>query len=219
MSRTSAQLRSMNTNAPTSTRVSSYTVAQASVLTGVPQKQVHQYLDRELSFLMTVGAGFRAVRKDGLVWLRMNHELTGALTAKFRLEVINKVMENPRIKSVTIGDGPLTVRTDTARTTVAGGLAKWRECKDLIACDDDVLGGEPCVKGTRLSVYTLNELFKACGQDEVFNTYPDVTKRELDAAVMYADMYPRKGRPRSVGARLDKAKPKRSRSISVKLPR
>lgn len=219
MSRTSAQLRSTNNNVPSGTKVCSYTVAQAAVLTGVPQKQINQYLDRELNFLMTVGAGFRAVRKDGLVWLRMNHELTGALTAKVRLEVIKKVMENPRIKSLTIGGGPLTVRADTARTAVASRLAKWREYKEIIGHDDEVLGGEACIKGTRLSVYILSELFKACGQDEVLDTYPDITKRELDAAVMFADMYPRKGRPRSVGARLDKAKPKRSRSISVKLPR
>lgn len=63
MSRTSAQLRSTNNNVPSGTKVCSYTVAQAAVLTGVPQKQINQYLDRELNFLMTVGAGFRAVRK------------------------------------------------------------------------------------------------------------------------------------------------------------
>ncbi len=218
MSRTSAELRSRNTTVPPGTTVPSYTVAQAAVLTGVPQKQINQYLDRELKFLVTIGAGFRAVRKDGLVWLRMNHELSGALTRQCRLEVIKQVMADPRKRTLSVTNSPLVVCADVARSAVAARLAKWRENKEIVCEDDEVLSGEPCIRGTRLSVYTLNELFKACGQDEVFATYPDITKRELDAAVMFAEMFPRRGRPRSVGARLEKARPNRSRSVRVKLP-
>ncbi len=213
MSRTSAaQLRSKDITVP------SYTVAQAAVLTGVPQKQINQFLDRELHFLMTIGPGFRAVRKEGLVCLRLNHDLSGALTVDYRLQVIKQVMSNPRIKCVSLPGGPVTVRTDLARTAVAVQLAKWRQTKDLVAQNEEVMSGEACLKGTRLSVYQLSDLFAECGRDEVRDTYPDVTDLELEAAVMFAEMFPRKGRPRSVGARLEKAKPKRSRSVRVKLP-
>jgi uncharacterized protein (DUF433 family) len=198
--------------------VPSYTVAQAAVLTGVPVKQINQYLDRELSFLVTIGAGFRAVRKDGLVWLRLNHELSGALTREYRLQVINQVMTDPRKKSVSIPGGAVAVRTDLARTAVAARLAKWRTCKDEIVESDDIMSGEPCLRGTRLSAYVLSDLAKACGRAEALGTYPGVSEHELDAAIMYAEMFPRKGRPRSIGARLDKAKPNRSRTVRVTMP-
>ncbi len=218
MPRTSAVLRSKDTTVFNYT-VPSYTVAQASVITGVPQKQINQYLDRELKFLAAIGAGFRAVRVSGLALLRLNHDLSSTLTVDTRLLVIEQVMADPRIKYVSIPDGRVTVRADVSRSAVATGLAKWRQVKELVSSNNEVMSGEPCLKGTRASVYLVSDLFKSCGRDEALDTYPNLSERQIDAAVMYAEMFPRKGRPRSVGARLEKAKPnKRSRSVRVKLP-
>lgn len=197
-------------------RVLCYTVAQAAALTEIPASIINQYLDRELKSLVVIGAGFRAVRTDGLVKLRLNFEMSKSLTKESRLDVLEQVVSNPRQKF--IGLGPVSVRTDLARSQVARGLARWRIAKELVRADDEVLSGTPCLKGTRLSVYDVSGLFLACGTDEVRRAYPDLTDPQIDAAVMYAAMFPRKGRPRSVAARMNLVRPTRSRSVRVKLP-
>lgn len=214
MSRASTQLRSSR-----DTTVWSYTVAQASVLTGVPQKLINQYLDRELSCLITIGAGFRAVRKDGLGYIRLNHDLS-AFSSEMRAEVIRWVMSNPRLKSidVPIPSCKVTVRVDLARSAVAANLAKWRQAKDMISENEEVMSGEPCVKGTRVPVYGISDAFRAGDYDDVRTVFSDISDSEISAALMFAEMFPKKGRPRSVGARLDMVKPTRSRSVRVKLP-
>lgn len=197
-------------------RVPSYTVAQAAVITGVPVKLINTYLDRELESASAIGAGFRAVRCDSLLAIRLNFEHSESLSLGSRLEVIRQAMANPRSKWVKLPGDQVSARVDVARSVVNAGVAKFRIAASMITSSDDVLGGEPCIKGTRLSAYLIRDMYKECGRDEVRDTYPDLSDREIDAACMYADMVPRRGRPRSVGSRLSKAKPTRSRVIRAK---
>lgn len=58
---------------------------------------------------------------------------------------------------------------------------------DWIVSDPDILGGKPCVKGTRLSVEFLLELAASgATQVEVLAAYPQLTTEGLRAAFLYA---------------------------------
>jgi uncharacterized protein (DUF433 family) len=59
--------------------------------------------------------------------------------------------------------------------------------EDLIATDSQILGGKPCVHGTRLSVEFLLEL-AATGatQEQILTQYPQLTPDGLAAAFRYA---------------------------------
>jgi uncharacterized protein (DUF433 family) len=58
---------------------------------------------------------------------------------------------------------------------------------DWIVTKPGVLGGKPCVRGTRISVEFIIELFASgASREEVLAAYPQVTADGLSAALAYA---------------------------------
>ena len=56
-----------------------------------------------------------------------------------------------------------------------------------ITSNPDVLGGKPCIRGTRISVEFLLELVAEGGSpEEILVAYPQVSKEALSAAFHYA---------------------------------
>lgn len=59
--------------------------------------------------------------------------------------------------------------------------------EDLIVSDPQILGGKPCVHGTRLSVEFLLELAASgATQEQILAQYPQFTSDGLAAAFRYA---------------------------------
>ena len=59
--------------------------------------------------------------------------------------------------------------------------------KNLIVSDPQILGGKPCVGGTRLSVEFLLELAASgATQEQILAQYPHLTPDGIAAAVRYA---------------------------------
>ncbi|MEW6743831.1 MAG: DUF433 domain-containing protein [Planctomycetota bacterium] len=58
---------------------------------------------------------------------------------------------------------------------------------NLIESKPGVLGGKPCVKGTRISVeFILELLASGANRDDILTAYPQVTADGLAAALGYA---------------------------------
>ena len=58
---------------------------------------------------------------------------------------------------------------------------------DWIVTKADVLGGKPCVRGTRISVEFILELFASgASREEVLAAYPQAAEDGLAAALAYA---------------------------------
>lgn len=58
---------------------------------------------------------------------------------------------------------------------------------DLIVSDAEILGGKPCVKGTRISVeFILELLASGANREQILRTYPQVKPEGLAAALAYA---------------------------------
>ena len=59
-----------------------------------------------------------------------------------------------------------------------------------IESDPGILGGKPCVKGTRLSVEFILELFASgASRDDVVKAYPDLTAEDVEQALRYAAQF------------------------------
>ena len=59
--------------------------------------------------------------------------------------------------------------------------------ENLIVSDPQILGGKPCVRGTRLSVEFLLELAASgATQEQILAQYPQLTPDRLSAAFRYA---------------------------------
>ena len=62
-----------------------------------------------------------------------------------------------------------------------------RMAEDLILSDSQILGGKPCVRGTRLSVEFVLELAASgATQEQILAQYPQLTSDGLAAAFQYA---------------------------------
>lgn len=62
---------------------------------------------------------------------------------------------------------------------------------DLILADPEIMGGTPCIKGTRITVYAVAARIGG-GETvaELLDGYPDLDERHVRAAIAYADQVP-----------------------------
>jgi uncharacterized protein (DUF433 family) len=58
---------------------------------------------------------------------------------------------------------------------------------DWITSNPDILGGKPCIRGTRISVEFLLELVAdGAGPKDILQAYPQVSEEALKSAFRYA---------------------------------
>lgn len=56
-----------------------------------------------------------------------------------------------------------------------------------ITCSPGILGGKPCVRGTRLSVeFVLELIANGATREEIVRSYPQLSAEAVSAAVRYA---------------------------------
>jgi uncharacterized protein (DUF433 family) len=197
---------------------SGLSVVQASIITGVPVKTINQYIDRDFASLQlaSLQGGVRVVTADKVLAIRLAYEFADTLTVAARTQLINVALAMPRAKRINLEGGKIIVPVDLARAQVRAGLVRLQAAFNGTNADAAILGGEPCLKGTRISVYTIAELHNASGRDAVMDAY-DITDQQLDAAIIVALAIPRRGRPRGMEAKLNAAKPKARRTKSIKV--
>jgi uncharacterized protein (DUF433 family) len=69
----------------------------------------------------------------------------------------------------------------------AGPEGYTQGMSDGIVTKPDVLGGKPCVEGTRISVELILELFASGGtQESILRAYPQLSPGSLAAALAFA---------------------------------
>jgi uncharacterized protein (DUF433 family) len=58
---------------------------------------------------------------------------------------------------------------------------------ERIACRPDVLGGKPCIKGTRISIEFILELIASgASRDDILRAYPHLGTADVEEALRYA---------------------------------
>ncbi len=66
-------------------------------------------------------------------------------------------------------------------------LSSYKIMSERIVSNPEILGGKPCVKGTRISVeFILELLASGATRDQILQSYPQVGKQGLEAALEYA---------------------------------
>jgi uncharacterized protein (DUF433 family) len=62
----------------------------------------------------------------------------------------------------------------------------------FVEVNPQIRAGEPVVRGTRISVYVLADLFEqGASPSEILQDFPSLTEESLEAAVAYARTRPR----------------------------
>ena len=169
---------------------------EAACVTGVPLRQVHRVLDAGvLGRAAGRREGSRAVHCDGLVSLKLVHETTAIFTLDGRRQLVRYLLGHPEAETARLRDVSVDVRS--IRDHVRTGLSRLMRARETITTDDAVLSGIPCIKGTRIPAHDIAEML-ANGDEvgAVRDAWPVLTEEQIEAAVLYARAYPRRGRPR-----------------------
>jgi uncharacterized protein (DUF433 family) len=74
---------------------------------------------------------------------------------------------------------------------------KYGAARDrLIVEDDEILGGTPTIRGTRISVYSvLGRIKDGETVEDILSDYPEIAREAVEAAVIFARTHPLVGRP------------------------
>jgi uncharacterized protein (DUF433 family) len=76
-------------------------------------------------------------------------------------------------------------------------LGKLEAARARVTVSDDVLGGTPVFRGTRIPVHEIAALRGAgVAEDEILEDYPSLDADSLELATIYAEANPLRGRPR-----------------------
>lgn len=174
----------------------SWSANEASCVTGVPLKQVHRIIDAGL--LGDAAArrnGARVVLGAGLIGLRLAYQLGTVLTPEGRRRLIRRLLDEPTAEAV--HDEFLSVDLRVMAKTVLRRVGLLAEARQMVETDDNVLGGAPCFKGTRIPVHDIaSMLVNGDSVTALQAAYPRLTAAQIRTAPIYAEAYPRRGRRR-----------------------
>jgi uncharacterized protein (DUF433 family) len=91
----------------------------------------------------------------------------------------------------------VVIRLDPAFRDAFKQLTSYREGRErFIESNPEIRQGEPVISGTRLPVRAVAERL-AGGEaiDDLIEDYPKIPRRAFEAALIYAQTHPRRGRP------------------------
>jgi uncharacterized protein (DUF433 family) len=177
-----------------------FTPNEAAVLTRLPVKAVHNAIDKRI---VVAVSGTRAGHATRLLDLRalISLKLEGRLTDRFAPDLRRELFAALALASrnmVSLEGGLLKIDLREPRRELATSLRELRRARQMIVIDQDILGGDPVFRGTRVPVHGVAALLaQGAREAELLEDYPRLTAEQLRLAQLYAAAYPLRGRPRA----------------------
>lgn len=114
------------------------------------------------------------------------------LSLPFRRILFQKMTKN---KTTRWKDEILTVDLTLLRDCIEDRLHRLQVAEDSIVTRPEVLGGQPCLKGTRMPAYMVAAMKHAgVSTEEIVKSYPSLTPMLIDNACLFAAAYQKRGR-------------------------
>ncbi|HEV2363285.1 MAG TPA: DUF433 domain-containing protein [Caulobacteraceae bacterium] len=176
------------------------TPAEAAVVAGVSVRDINRVFDEPIlpeRFVMSKGD--RRLRSDACAFVSFYFHTAKRLTSDERVRVISRLagVENgPRVykdELLTVNFGPFVKDARTRLTSLV-------RAKEAVTRDPGILSGTPVIKGTRVPVRDVAASVRAgLPWARVKSAYPGLTDELIEAALLYADAHPERGRPPRLG--------------------
>jgi uncharacterized protein (DUF433 family) len=180
-----------------------FTTSEVGAILGMHQTEVNNLID-EIGHLGVTrsGKGVRTVAYRGLFAVLVARELVRCqLKPELRPATLTEALK-AKGKRVAVPGASLELLLEPLRKEVNRGLRALYEAEAAVASKAGIMGGELCLKGTRVPVHLLGGIALAHGVDEAHATYPFLQRRQVEHAQLYARAHPRKGRPKKVVKRI-----------------
>jgi uncharacterized protein (DUF433 family) len=182
-----------------------FTPSEAAVVSGVAVKTVHREIDEgPLKLKRKRSPGKRSLREGDLFYLAVAKsfdarlvQLTSGGKGKLRHAILAYWRSGkPARKEFPLFGGDLSLDLKRVFSEVWSRLELLEHAQKMVVEDPEVRGGEPCIQGTRIGVYEVaGMLEKGTSEEELLEGYPSLKRRHLELAKIFAQAYPRRGRP------------------------
>jgi uncharacterized protein (DUF433 family) len=184
-----------------------FTPAEAGVVSGLGRKVIDNAIDKK--FVPGVAMPSvdpadpdgtrrhrRLISKTDLLWIYVNSRAGGAIPAEARGALYERFAANADAQEFRVSD-LVIIDIAAARREVEARQSALDRAKARILSDPEVLGGEPVYKGTRVPVHDVAaSLDKGISRERILAAYPMLDEDALDQALLYAEAFPPRGRPR-----------------------
>ena len=141
---------------------------------------------------MTTG-GARCIGGRGVLALKIAHRTRSTLTPAVRERMLASILRsNIRV----FRDDPVTVDGAAMEREVDAGYAPLERARSAVTVDDRIMAGVLCLSGTRIPLHEVAAL-AARGEslEQIKRVWPALTAAFVGLASVYAQAYPRRGRP------------------------
>jgi len=174
-----------------------FSPAEAAAMLNISITQANNLFDEVASLgIVEKGNGKRSIEYRGLFTLLMADELAKWQLAKdLRSKALTQALTKNTKRVEPIPE--LSVLVSGYREKAQKGLSALYEAEENVEISKEIMQGEPCIRGTRVSVYILSAIADKHGIEEAQKTYPFLNSSHLEHAILYAKAHPRKGRPKT----------------------
>lgn len=171
------------------------TVPEAAWVTGLSQRAVQHEIDEKV-IPAEARAGRRGIAGMDLIYLSAIRDHYALIAPALRKQVRNAIIVSVGQHRATAKVEPFSVSLPAIEARVRAGFEKLEQLKrDFVESRADVLGGEPVLKGTRLSIrYVAGLVSQGATPEELAEDF-ELTAEQVEAAVVLAKVNPRRGRP------------------------
>ena len=181
-----------------------FTPSEAAVVSGVPVRTVHREIDEgPLKAKRKKSGGKRSLQEEDLFYLAVAKsldtrlvQLTSEGKERLRGAIVTYLRRGKAKRGFPLFGGGLTLDLKQVLEIVRSRLDRLERARKMVVEDSEIRGGEPCIKGTRIGVYEVaNMLEQGASEEEILEGYPSLKREQLQLVKIFAQAYPRKGRP------------------------
>jgi len=175
-----------------------FTPSEVAAMFGFTATHVNNLIDEVASVgVAHVGNRRRLVEYRGLAAILLAEELVYCqLKPELRHEALKQAVTT-RSKRVAVPGTKLSVLVQPHRQRARDGMLRLYEAEEAVQSREDVMQGEPCIRGTRIPAYIVAAIAKAKGREEALATFPSLALRQVELAELFACAHPRRGRPKT----------------------
>jgi len=171
----------------------SLTLNEAGYVVGQSRATINRAVDQGVIKAKLLGRGKAQVRGVGgaeLRFLAIAAQIGKDFTPAARRKIYEAVRRAPPQTS-RLDLGVLEIKLTDIDRTIDERLKRLESVKALI----DETAPEPVLRGTDIPVHVVAALARGQSISEIVEDYPALTARQVEAAMEYAKVYPRTGRP------------------------
>ena len=156
----------------------------------VPRRKLKLWMHRRVAAHVPAHAVVYAFAMNSISGVKMEKE------SKRRIWKHLRATRPPNFGKIEISQG-LTLSFDSLVTACWVRTHDYLEARrDFLAVDPGIFGGEPILKGTRITCQSvLGRIEGGETLDDLVADYPEISKEGFEAALVYARTHPPRGRP------------------------